>query len=115
MCSSPTRRWATIFLPILDQYYVNLHSSPNFGPGAIRGQLPGCTITGAGRIIGTEGDDVICGSEQAEQIFGNGGDDNVYGRGGVDSSTVVRGTTCSSAAPRPTPSTDRAATMPRWR
>jgi hypothetical protein len=66
------------------QYYVNLHSTPTYPAGAIRGQLPGCTINATSpRTYGTEGDDVICGTDAAEQIFAGGGDDIVVaGEGG---------------------------------
>ncbi|HWI05338.1 MAG TPA: hypothetical protein VNT52_16155, partial [Acidimicrobiales bacterium] len=43
-----------------------------------------CTITGAGDILGTEGDDVICGSEGPDRIFGGGGNDVIFGLGGGD-------------------------------
>jgi len=41
-----------------------------------------CTISGAGDITGTEGDDVICGSDGNDRIAALGGNDVVYaGRG----------------------------------
>jgi uncharacterized repeat protein (TIGR01451 family) len=43
-----------------------------------------CTITGAGDIIGTEGNDVICGSAGPDRISGLGGDDLIFGMGGDD-------------------------------
>ena len=43
-----------------------------------------CTITGAGDIAGTEGDDVICGSPGPDRISGAGGDDVIFGFGGAD-------------------------------
>ncbi|HEV3363762.1 MAG TPA: hypothetical protein VG795_06415 [Acidimicrobiia bacterium] len=43
-----------------------------------------CTITGAGRIQGTPGDDVICGSPSNDQIVGLGGNDVISGFGGND-------------------------------
>ena len=43
-----------------------------------------CTITGAGDILGTEGDDVICGSAGPDRISGGGGDDVIFGLGGAD-------------------------------
>ena len=45
---------------------------------------PLCTIYGAGDILGTEGNDIICGSEGADRISGQGGDDIIYGFGGDD-------------------------------
>jgi hypothetical protein len=49
-------------------------------------ELPGpaCTITGAGDILGTPGDDVICGSAGADRIYGLGGNDELHGFGGND-------------------------------
>ena len=43
-----------------------------------------CTVSGAGRITGTEGDDVICGSPGADSIAGLGGNDVIYPGGGND-------------------------------
>ena len=43
-----------------------------------------CTITGAGDILGTPGDDVICGSPGPDRIVGLGGNDVVYAGGGSD-------------------------------
>ncbi|MDP1805829.1 MAG: hypothetical protein Q8K72_11720, partial [Acidimicrobiales bacterium] len=43
-----------------------------------------CTITGAGDIVGTEGNDVICGSAGPDRIAGLGGNDVIYGMGGND-------------------------------
>jgi uncharacterized repeat protein (TIGR01451 family) len=43
-----------------------------------------CTITGAGDITGTPGDDVICGSAGADRIAGLGGNDLIFGFGGDD-------------------------------
>jgi len=43
-----------------------------------------CTITGAGDITGTAGDDVICGSEGNDRIAGLGGNDIIFGFGGDD-------------------------------
>lgn len=51
--------------------------------------LPPCTITGAGVINGTPGDDVICGSGGADAIDGLGGDDVLIGGGGAD--TLIGG------------------------
>ncbi len=43
-----------------------------------------CTISGAGDIAGTAGDDVICGSAGNDRIAGLGGNDIIYGSGGDD-------------------------------
>jgi uncharacterized repeat protein (TIGR01451 family) len=43
-----------------------------------------CTITGAGDIAGTAGDDVICGSAGPDRISGGGGNDVIFGLGGAD-------------------------------
>ena len=43
-----------------------------------------CTITGAGAIVGTAGDDVICGSGGRDSIVGLGGNDTLVGMGGDD-------------------------------
>ena len=43
-----------------------------------------CTITGAGNILGTAGDDVICGSAGADAVYGGGGNDVIFGLGGPD-------------------------------
>ncbi|HEX2042962.1 MAG TPA: hypothetical protein VHF24_10035 [Acidimicrobiales bacterium] len=43
-----------------------------------------CTITGAGTIVGTEGDDVICGSPGPDRIAALGGNDTVFAGGGDD-------------------------------
>jgi Ca2+-binding RTX toxin-like protein len=43
-----------------------------------------CTITGAGNIVGTPGDDVICGSPGNDHIEGLGGNDVILGFGGDD-------------------------------
>jgi Tol biopolymer transport system component len=43
-----------------------------------------CTITGAGVIIGTPGDDVICGSPGDDRIFAGGGNDVIYAGAGND-------------------------------
>lgn len=48
------------------------------------GRLLACTITGAGQIFGTAGDDVICGSSGADAIYGLGGNDVIYASGGND-------------------------------
>lgn len=42
------------------------------------------TITGAGRIVGTEGDDVIVGSAGRDRIDGRGGRDFICAEGGRD-------------------------------
>ncbi|MDP1792594.1 MAG: hypothetical protein Q8K63_00545, partial [Acidimicrobiales bacterium] len=46
-----------------------------------------CTITGAGMITGTAGDDVICGSPGADRIAGLGGNDTIYALDGDDQVT----------------------------
>ena len=43
-----------------------------------------CTISGAGDIAGTGGDDVICGSSGPDRIAGSGGSDLLFGLGGDD-------------------------------
>ena len=43
-----------------------------------------CTVTGAGDIVGTPGDDIICGSPGNDRILGLGGNDTLYGFGGDD-------------------------------
>jgi len=43
-----------------------------------------CTITGAGDVNGTPGNDVICGSAGTDRIAGLGGDDVIFGLGGDD-------------------------------
>ncbi|MDQ3973646.1 MAG: hypothetical protein M3276_04815 [Actinomycetota bacterium] len=43
-----------------------------------------CTVSGAGVIRGTQGDDVICGSPGNDQIFGLNGNDVVYAGAGDD-------------------------------
>lgn len=43
-----------------------------------------CTITGAGDITGTPGDDVICGSAGRDRISGLAGNDIIFGFGGDD-------------------------------
>ncbi len=45
---------------------------------------PVCTIYGAGDIVGTEGDDIICGSDGPDQVDARGGNDRVLGLGGDD-------------------------------
>ena len=42
------------------------------------------TITGAGTLVGTPGDDIIAGSTGPDSIFGLGGNDSICGRGGND-------------------------------
>ena len=44
--------------------------------------VPTCTVSGAGTITGTTGDDVICGSPSGDTINGGGGDDVVLAGGG---------------------------------
>ena len=44
-----------------------------------------CTVSGAGAIVGTEGDDVICGSPGNDFIDGGGGNDVIYAGDGHDS------------------------------
>lgn len=48
-------------------------------PGAVP-----CTVTGAGDILGTPGDDVICGSPGFDRIAGLGGNDTIFAGGGND-------------------------------
>lgn len=48
------------------------------------GRLLPCTVTGAGDITGTEGDDVICGSAGNDRIAALGGNDVIYAGGGDD-------------------------------
>jgi uncharacterized repeat protein (TIGR01451 family) len=49
--------------------------------------VPACTKSGAGNILGTAGNDVICGSAGPDNISALGGNDLVFGRGGDDSIT----------------------------
>lgn len=49
-----------------------------------------CTVTGAGTIVGTAGNDVICGSPGNDNISAGGGNDVVYAGAGDD--TVDAGT-----------------------
>ena len=46
--------------------------------------VPACTKSGAGNIVGTPGNDVICGSAGPDNITAGGGNDLVFGRGGND-------------------------------
>lgn len=55
-----------------------------FGLAVLSAPLVSCTITGAGDIIGTAGNDVICGSTGPDRIAGLGGDDVIFGSGGDD-------------------------------
>ncbi|HWC12864.1 MAG TPA: hypothetical protein VG455_16770 [Acidimicrobiales bacterium] len=50
-----------------------------------------CTVTGAGQILGTAGDDVICGSPGADSIVGLGGNDVIYPGAGNDSVSAGEG------------------------
>ena len=63
-------------------------ATPDPGPRANTAQatisVPACTISGAGDIRGTEGDDVICGSAGADRIAALGGNDLIFGFGGDD-------------------------------
>ena len=63
-------------------------ASPDPGPGANTATattaIVTCTITGAGDITGTDGDDVICGSAGPDRIAGLGGNDTILGLGGDD-------------------------------
>ncbi|HEV3363395.1 MAG TPA: hypothetical protein VG795_04525, partial [Acidimicrobiia bacterium] len=68
---------------------VNITNSPEDESRCDWSRLLPCTITGAGNIIGTAGDDVICGSPGPDSIFGQGGNDVIYPGGGGDS--VVAG------------------------
>jgi Tol biopolymer transport system component len=45
---------------------------------------PLCTIYGAGDIMGTPGNDIICGSHGPDRIYGAGGNDRILGLGGDD-------------------------------
>lgn len=62
--------------------------SPEGGPGPNTATatitVAPCTITGAGVVVGTPGDDVLCGSAGADRLYGAGGDDTLYGLGGDD-------------------------------
>lgn len=53
-------------------------------------RLP-CTVSGAGLIRGTGGDDVICGSDGDDRIIGQGGNDVVYAGDGDDHIVVAGG------------------------
>ncbi len=64
---------------------VNITNSPEDESRCDWSRLLPCTITGAGNIIGTAGDDVICGSAGPDSIFGQGGNDVIYPGGGSDS------------------------------
>ena len=55
-----------------------------FGVAVVSVSGVSCTITGAGDIIGTAGDDVICGSAGPDRIAGLGGDDAIFGSAGDD-------------------------------
>jgi Ca2+-binding RTX toxin-like protein len=57
--------------------------------GPVQAQTPSCfgataTITGAGTINGTAGNDVIVGSDGPDTINGSGGHDRICGLAGVD-------------------------------
>lgn len=41
-------------------------------------------VTGKGKIVGTEGDDIVEGSAKSDKIYGNGGNDKLYGDWGND-------------------------------
>jgi Ca2+-binding RTX toxin-like protein len=75
--------------------------------GGTAGAAPGpspttpvqCTISGAGVIVGTPGNDVICGSAGDDTIYGFGGNDQIYAgagddviSGGIGDDTVYGGT-----------------------
>jgi Ca2+-binding RTX toxin-like protein len=45
---------------------------------------PSCTIIGAGDLLGTPFDDVLCGSNGVDRIYGMGGNDTIYGLDGAD-------------------------------
>lgn len=53
-------------------------------------RLP-CTVSGAGQIRGTDGDDVLCGSDADDRFVGKGGDDVVYAGDGDDHVTAGPG------------------------
>jgi Tol biopolymer transport system component len=55
------------------------------------GRLLPCTITGAGDITGTEGDDVICGSDGNDRIAALGGNDVIYAGRGDDQVSAAGG------------------------
>lgn len=48
---------------------------------------PSCTIIGAGTLVGTPFDDVLCGSNGVDRIYGLGGNDTIYGLDGADQLT----------------------------
>ena len=50
-----------------------------------------CTVSGAGAIVGTEGDDVICGSPGNDFIDAQGGNDVIYAGAGDDSISAGAG------------------------
>lgn len=58
--------------------------APTNNTGVASTTVVSCTITGAGDILGTAGDDVICGSPGPDRIFGGAGDDVIFGLGGAD-------------------------------
>ena len=60
---------------------VSAQAEPVCGPPGE--ELP-ATIVGAGRIVGTSGDDVIVGSDGVDTITGLGGNDVICGEGGND-------------------------------
>jgi uncharacterized repeat protein (TIGR01451 family) len=63
-------------------------ATPDPGPGlnaaTATTSITACTITGAGDIFGTAGNDVICGSSGIDRISGLGGNDVLFGLGGDD-------------------------------
>jgi Tol biopolymer transport system component len=64
---------------------VNITNTPVDESRCDWSRLLPCTITGAGQILGTAGNDVICGSAGADSIVASGGDDVIYPGGGNDS------------------------------
>jgi Ca2+-binding RTX toxin-like protein len=63
---------------------VNITNSPEDDSRCDWSRLLPCTVSGSGRITGTEGNDVICGSAGADSIAGLGGNDVIYPGGGND-------------------------------
>ena len=68
------------------------------------------TITGAGKIKGTPGDDVIMGSDASDNIDGGGGSDTICGLGGDDRIKAGNGSRPPRKAAPPPRSTAETAT-----
>jgi dipeptidyl aminopeptidase/acylaminoacyl peptidase len=63
---------------------TNITNNPASDSRCDWSRLLPCSISGAGTIVGTPGDDVICGSPGDDTIVGGGGNDVIYADAGND-------------------------------